>query len=421
MDTSKEGDRPDLLFGGANKKSPWWSLLTRNTSSGRLIPALDGLRCVAIMAVVMHHLGGYVEQRTPGLDAIAAKHTIAYRMTNVGNTGVQLFFLISGFIVALPFAEQILCGGTRIRLGSYFRRRMARLYPPYLVNLLALSALRFALSYESWSEGLPHLLASVCYVHNLAYQSMSTINGVAWTLEIEVQFYLLVPLLTLVYWIPSPLLRRAALLGSILAVVLSKVGMGANVGYPLTGSVLYYLDYFLGGLLLADWYATSNRAIARRLQSASRHWDLLAIAFGIACLLCPMNVRTFNLLPIVLLPAFACAIQGSAINWLLSRPLFVVVGGMSYTIYLYHFGVISAVGRCVAPYAAGYSYPAALALQSIFVLPAIVAFCAVLYALIEKPWMTGGRRSREVPANPAHVEVSHPVHESLPAATLHIQ
>ena len=197
-------------------------LFIRRTSSGRVIAAIDGLRSLAILAVIMHHLGGFVAQRTPGLEFEAARQTVAYRLTNVANSGVQLFFVISGFVLSLPFAEQLLANGKAVGLVHYLKRRVYRLHPPYLVNLVVLSMLMWCVKGEALSGMGPHLLASAFYLHNALYRSMSTINGVAWSLEVEVQFCLLAPLLAMLYRIRPAGLRRCLIGVSIAVVVLWK-------------------------------------------------------------------------------------------------------------------------------------------------------------------------------------------------------
>src|SRR5579872_4562236 len=83
--------------------------LSRETSSGRFIPEMDGLRFAAIGMVVLFHLNGYLTAKsrlfypTPPTDWLAQA---AY----VGFHGVELFFVISGFILGLPFAAHHLKG-----------------------------------------------------------------------------------------------------------------------------------------------------------------------------------------------------------------------------------------------------------------------------------------------------------------------
>ena len=62
--------------------------------------------------------------------------------------------------------------------------------------------------YESFNELLPHFFASLFYVHNIVYDAHSAVNGIAWSLEVEIQFYLLMPLLSYLYAIKNTVARR---------------------------------------------------------------------------------------------------------------------------------------------------------------------------------------------------------------------
>lgn len=361
-------------------------LFSRRTSSGRVIPAIDGLRTLAILAVIMHHLGGFVALKTPGVELQAARQTVSYRLTNVANYGVQLFFVISGFILSLPFAEYLIRNGRPVGLVQYLKRRIYRLHPPYLVNLGVMSLLLWCSKGQAWSEIGPHLLASAFYLHNVIYRSMSSINGVAWSLEIEVQFCLLVPFLVMVYRVRPVGVRRCLTGVSIAALVLWKVWLGNSVTYPLAGSVVYYLDYFLTGLLLADFYVESSRRPCDGAVGVA--WNLIGLTGMLASVALVVNESLSVLLPLSLSLICAAALRAPLWNWFFSQRIVAGFGGMCYTTYLYHFGVISLVGRYVAPMTEGCSYTAALAWQSLVILPVILVVSAVLFLLIEKPFMS---------------------------------
>jgi len=379
--------------------------LGRATSTGRLIPAIDGLRCVAILAVILHHLGGYVAQRTPGLEFDVARGSVLYKLVNASNSGVQLFFLISGFILAMPFVEAALGTGRQVSLGRYLSRRIRRLHPPYLINLLVLTLLLLVVRHEAWSELGPHLLASSLYLHNIIYRSMSTINGVAWSLEIEVQFYLLAPLLAVVYRIPNAWIRRVIFFISIVLVMVAKGLARQPVSYPLSGSVLYYLEYFLPGMLLADWYASSGEDPVSK-KSSNACWDLVA-GLGMAGWAAGVYFELMGvLLPLFLSMVCAGALRGPRCSQLLSLAPIVLIGGMCYTIYLYHFAVISFAGRWVAPITGGCSYPVALAIQMSVVIPAILLVSGILFVLIEKPFMLTTKRTLSQHADVLNVNAS---------------
>jgi peptidoglycan/LPS O-acetylase OafA/YrhL len=128
-----------------------------------------------------------------------------------GDIGVRIFFVISGFILARPFARHYLLGHARPALRSYYLRRLTRLEPPYLINI-AVCAVSIAIytHVPLRSMVLPFTTSAV-YVHGFFYAPSNVINPVAWTLEMEVQFYLQVPLLTLIFLVRRAWLRRMLL------------------------------------------------------------------------------------------------------------------------------------------------------------------------------------------------------------------
>jgi peptidoglycan/LPS O-acetylase OafA/YrhL len=99
--------------------------LSRITTAGRVfIPQIDGLRFIAIMAVVAYHVRAicsYHFQASPMGQTIEGDPV--NDIFSVGNNGVRLFFAISGFILSLPFARQYLCAGKPVGLRGYYIRR----------------------------------------------------------------------------------------------------------------------------------------------------------------------------------------------------------------------------------------------------------------------------------------------------------
>ena len=88
----------------------------------------------------------------------------------LGVYGVELFFVISGFVLAAPFASQYLCGGPRVRIGQYFLRRLTRLEPPYLLALLLIYLLAVIVSSADPLEWLLYLGASGVYLHTALFE-----------------------------------------------------------------------------------------------------------------------------------------------------------------------------------------------------------------------------------------------------------
>ena len=108
-----------------------------------------------------------------------------------GYFGVHLFFVISGFILALPFARRHFGRASVPALKRYYFEAHKDRATVTVINIsLAFACIWFTNSGHLLF--LPHFIASLFYFHGLVYGEASWINGVAWSLEIEVQFYLMV-------------------------------------------------------------------------------------------------------------------------------------------------------------------------------------------------------------------------------------
>ena len=316
--------------------------LSRKTTSGRFIPEIDSLRFFAIAMVVVYHLAGFVTENDRLAGLKSAGRGWFYDAASHGHYGVQLFFMISGFVLALPFAMHRLADGRPVELRAYFLRRLTRLEPPYVLCMIGFAVILIARHRYPTDQILTHLGASLLYLHNLVYANGSLINNVAWSLEIEVQFYCLAPLLATLYAIRQPRLRRA--------IIVSMFAMTAFVISPLTEgrwalTLAGFLQYFLVGFLVADLYVTQWR----HQLHAPWWWRGPQVVLRNA--------------------------------WLAT------IGGMCYSIYLLHFPLISYVGHKTLPLAQGRGPLVHVLAQGIVILPVVLVVSSVYFVLIERPCM----------------------------------
>jgi peptidoglycan/LPS O-acetylase OafA/YrhL len=384
--------------------------LSRETSSGRFIPEMDGLRFVAITMVILFHLNGYLVAKWPlHHPGFPPQSSWLAQTALVGFRGVDFFFVISGFILALPFAAQRLTGAPEVSLRRYYLRRLTRLEPPYFVTLLVLFLLAVWIQGKTASDLLPHLGASLLYLHNLIYAHSSPVIGVAWSLEIEVQFYLLVPLLTLLFAIRSTTYRRSLLIAIIL-------GLNAGQSFFLRDgrmalSILAYLQFFLIGFLLADFFI----ADWKETPTAGLSWDLVAlIGWPLMIALLQSEQLTRWLFPFMILLVYCAAFRGTLTRRVLSNRWITGIGGMCYSIYLIHYEVIALAGRFTARLGAARPYWIYFVLQCVLIGVPIIGICGLYFVLLEKPcmcrdwpqrlrnrwqaWFYAGRRAPEIDA-----------------------
>ena len=365
----------------------------RITGNGAFIPEIDGLRFIAILAVVFLHCYAELLNRiamgpTPASTATRYAplpvdpfnpHGLL-RLLGHGGVGVEVFFAISGFILAWPFARQHLQAGQKVKLSSYFLRRLTRLEPPYILALVIRSALLIATGFYQFRFVLVHLIASVLYIHNISFGIASRIEAVSWTLEIEVQFYCLAPLLTLIYKIPGPWLRRALLICVIAtATPLQRAFLPAWHGPAFNLSILAVIQFFLVGLFVADLYVVGWNRIPHTWR-----WDVLSIPLWFLMFwLQPLAFRFYG--PLILPILFVGAFKGIIIPRILRNRVISTIGGMCYSIYLTHRTTIMVLQVLLARF--HLPFLIWLAISLLLVAPASIVVGAVYFRLIERPCM----------------------------------
>jgi len=351
--------------------------LRRIVTSNRFIPEIDGFRFLAIVIVIFSHIYGQCGP-IPGSGRI---FRILDQCAGSGQRGVYLFFTISGFILALPFARHHLQQGSAVNLRSYFKRRITRLEPPYMLAMV----LRFPLlllykQYAIFSLSL-HLLASLFYVHNLVFNHSSIITPPAWSLEIEVQFYLLAPLLTWVFCVRNKQLRRVIIIGCIVL-----AGVIATTLIPPEGrlslSLLYFLQYFFAGFLLCDLYLAGDH-----FSIPFWLWDIVGV-FSIAWILLTQAAWYPVLIPFATIVLYMAGFYGRIVRAFFSFTPIPLIGGMCYSLYLTHSAVLTAM-HPIANRLTRSSFPASIQACLIFGLcfTAVLIVGLIYFVLIERPCM----------------------------------
>lgn len=370
----------------------------RVTGQSRYVPQIDGLRFLAIFPVLVWHSCIRAAHSHPEIPVRAAVAWLPH-----GHAGVDLFFFVSGYIIAFPFLS-----GRAPTFGTFVKRRLMRLEPPYMIAL-ALAAFGLlatgyrpspgeALSFRGDIPVLASLLASLGYVHALVYGAPSIINPPAWSLEVEMQFYLLSPLLIAAYARLPGRARRVA--GLMILALLATIGsclLDARFGrYGLHRWTLAgHAAPFLLGIALSDV------ALARGLGTSAaqdRKGDWLIVA-GIAVWLgsalfwldeiadpaIGLVRDTARLAAVVAI--YWGAMTGQRASGVLSSPWITFVGGMCYSIYLVHIMVMQAgylvLSHVMPRLPLGLAYP----VWFIVLTPLALAVAVGFYLLVERPCM----------------------------------
>ncbi len=357
--------------------------LSRRTTSGRFIPEIDGLRFVSIAFVVLFHVCGYVAEKSGLHYPALARASRLGAVGSVGHFGVQLFFIISGFVLMLPFAMHYLTSAKPVPLRAYLLRRLTRLEPPYIIAMTGFTVALVVLHRLAPADAAARHGASLLYVHNLVYGIPSVVNVVAWSLEIEVQFYLLAPLLARVFMIAGRRRRRAVILGAVIALTQFQAAF-ILPGTRLALTLIFYLQFFLIGFLLADLYV----ADWEQKPETTLWWDLVTLV-GWPVLVAhwlrtPVQDWLFPLLALLL---FVAAFRGTITKRVISNRWLATIGGMCYSIYLLHYPLISFIAAHTLHIGAAFGLTARLLVQLALLTPVILLVSAIYFALVERPCM----------------------------------
>jgi peptidoglycan/LPS O-acetylase OafA/YrhL len=226
-----------------------------------------------------------------------------------------------------------------------------------------------------------HFIASLFYVHNIVYGTMSPVSPPTWSLEVEVQFYLLAPLLASAFLIRNSAFRRTFLIFvtfSLAFVVQTFFAHDQRVILSLAGN----FQYFAAGLLLCDLYVT------RSLRGIPSYvWDLLGIAVLVP-LLWDRSRWTLVLFPFGAMIVYFAGLQGHFVRRFFASTIVSIAGGMCYSVYLTHGTVLAIVATALSytriaelPIVAQRLLVAGTSLTAVFVMG------AVFYSLVERPCM----------------------------------
>ncbi|HFB7174977.1 TPA: acyltransferase family protein [Neisseria gonorrhoeae] len=344
----------------------------------RYRPEIDGLRAVAVLSVIIFHLNN---RWLPG-----------------GFLGVDIFFVISGFLITGIILSEIQNGSFSFR--DFYTRRIKRIYPAFIaaVSLASVIASQIFL-YEDFNQMRKTIELSTVFLSNiylgfrLGYFDLSADENPVlhiWSLAVEEQYYLLYPLLLIFCCKKTKSLRALRHISIILFLILTATSFLPAAFYTdiLNQPNTYYLSTLrfpelLVGSLLAVYGQTQN---GRRQTENGKRQLLSLLCFG-ALLVCLFVIDKHDpfipgitlLLPCLLTALLIRSMQyGTLPTRILSASPIVFVGKISYSLYLYHWIFIS-----FAHYITGDKQ---LGLPAVSAVAALTAgFSLLSYYLIEQP------------------------------------
>lgn len=351
---------------------------------------MDAVRAIAAMTVLVYHVGffGHVQQT----------HRLGFILSSLG-FGVAIFFVLSGFLLYRPFVNAELTGSPRPRIGQFARRRFLRVVPAYWLALTLLAVFPGLVGVFS-----DHWWRYYGFLQNYASQTLVRASGipVAWSLGIEVTFYIALPFYAIgTFWCSrraSPASKVRFQLAALAALaVLSLLGGWVRMGAATPPLLLTFFDWFALGMGLAvisvalRHRARPPRAVAFIAAHPGVCWVAALAVYALLSAIvsdAPQNfvydhrqlvadhvLRGLIAVLIVLPAVFGETAGGLPRRVLASGPLR-WLGRISYGIFLWHLPLV------IWLYAHGVHNPALLLVLTV---SWTIACAAASYYLVERP------------------------------------
>ncbi|HLI09793.1 MAG TPA: acyltransferase [Ktedonobacteraceae bacterium] len=417
----------------------WIHTGLEDASKKNTIAVLDGVRAFACLIVIWYHLSN-VPHDLHIWNLRTVVPPLLASFLSFGKYGVTLFFVLSGFLLFMPFAKALLFKQRWPSSKRFYLRRVFRIVPAYYLTLI-LIVLFYMTMYEQprhWKElGLFFL-----FLMDSTHATYKQLNAPFWTLAIEWQFYMLLPLLMLAMRLLVWRIKQNSRLPATFACILALIVWGLFSRYignylmyahptatwlvprPVLNGILFftygqsgkYFEDFGVGMLLALCFVYAQHpstlpAIRATLQKLSPLFCGIGFAGLIVMILWNYNEAYRNTWPLFNHPFFiANYYLFSEIGYALSFGLCILallfgatlftgpftwlplrwLGMISYSLYMWHFPLLVFLMKHGQPFLKNLPLALNYGVYWLWVLVVIIPFCFLFYMLVERSSMKLG-------------------------------
>lgn len=367
-------------------------------AQGRFLE-LDAYRGIAALSIVVYHV--YVYARDDA-GRYLFEGTWLDLFLRILDSGVAWFFVLSGFVIFLPFARAVIKQRGAQPTRRFLIRRAIRILPVYYVAILIVWSLRYAGHPSQWIDLIEHLT----FTHIFDQAHFFGTIGPAWSLGVEVVFYLFLAVTS--PWayracsrLHTPRSRAVALTGGVAMLGIASLAYKwwaftvARIlpweNYPLYYGPLAQIDIFALGMLLAVVVASTEGRWALGSVAVALLRVTALTLFGGAALLRFANMYAFVYFNVLAGVAFTLIIASTVLGapksaWkqVLAYPALQFLGAISYSLYLWHEPVLAVLvwWRIVTP-----GMVAAFPFGMLVSVVLSIAVATISYRIVERPAM----------------------------------
>lgn len=351
-------------------------LISKPLKEGRMLKELDGIRAIAILQVAFFHIGLYFEGFFTAI-------------LSAGFLGVQVFFILSAFLLSRQFLLADRSAYEKRFIGNYLKNRLRRIFPLFFFSSIILLVFRF----NSVNYNEANLLKYFLFLSDIH------VNPVIWSLFVEIRFYLILPI---VMFIIYHLNNKGDNVGFFFLALLLLAGYAYHIyhySFIHHRAFSFYFfsntDCFILGVIGAILYEKNkgkrlNRKLLKGVQLGSltfilflmqcRYYNYFGDTFTKLCLVHIYNILWATFILTILF------LGDGILNKLLSARFMAWISTISYSIYLWHLPIKEFMADLTAHYFEPttfnyYTLRFALSIGTTFVISALS------YKFIEKPFL----------------------------------